>query len=195
MQITFPHLLLSQLSELLEMKMGLYYPEKRWDDLERRIASAAQELGMRDTESGILQLLSSSLTRRQIEILARHLTVGETYFFREQRGLDVLEGRIFPELMRMCKRGNRKLRSGARVAAQARSPTPLLCFLIACSSMTGNGMRQSWLLISTPHSWTKQRRVYTANGLFGLHRTGLRSVTSNEKKMDYSRYCRISEKG
>ena len=65
MQITFPHLLLSQLSELLEMKMGLYYPEKRWDDLERRIASAAQELGMRDTESGILQLLSSSFDRRR----------------------------------------------------------------------------------------------------------------------------------
>ena len=37
MQITFPHLLLSQLSELLAMKMGLYYPEKRWGDLERGI--------------------------------------------------------------------------------------------------------------------------------------------------------------
>ena len=50
------------------------------------------------------RLLSASLTRRQVEILACHLTVGETYFFREKKSFGVLEERIFPELMRACAR-------------------------------------------------------------------------------------------
>ena len=188
MQVTFPHLLLSQLSELLEMKMGLYYPEKRWDDLERRIASAAQELGVRDTESGILQLLSRSLTRGQIEILARHLTVGETYFFREQRGLDVLEGRIFPELMRMCKRGNRKLRIWSAGCCTGEEPYTIAMLLDRLFQHDGEwnatilatdinpafldkaaeGLYSEWSFRATP-DWIKERYFKRKkNGLFEI---------------------------
>ena len=102
--------LLSQLSELLTTQMGLYYPATRWKDLERGITAAAAVLGMENTETCVRQLLSASLTRRQIEILACHLTVGETYFFREKKCLDVLEERIFPELLRVCAQANRRLR-------------------------------------------------------------------------------------
>jgi chemotaxis protein methyltransferase CheR len=110
MQITLPRVLLSQLSDLLATKMGLYYPEKRWGDLERAIAAAVPKLGLGDAETTIRQLVSTSLTRRQIEILACHLTVGETYFFRGRRCLDVLEESIFPELIRACLKSNRRLR-------------------------------------------------------------------------------------
>ncbi|MDQ3185507.1 MAG: chemotaxis protein CheR [Pseudomonadota bacterium] len=110
MQIALPHPLLSQLSEVLTMQMGLYYPAKRWGDLERGIIAAAPALGMANTETCVRQLLSASLSRKQIEILARYLTVGETYFFREKRSFDVLEERIFPELMRACAHANRQLR-------------------------------------------------------------------------------------
>ncbi len=102
--------LLSQLSELLTTQMGLYYPASRWKDLERGITAAAAVLGMGDTETCVRKLLSTPLTRSQIEILACHLTVGETYFFREKKCLDVLEERIFPELLRACAQANRRLR-------------------------------------------------------------------------------------
>jgi chemotaxis protein methyltransferase CheR len=110
MRPTLPHPLLSRLSDLLATQMGLYYPEKRWADLDRGMAAAAPVLGMGNTEACVHQLLSATLTRRQIEILASHLTVGETYFFREKKSFDVLEERIFPELMRACTHARRQLR-------------------------------------------------------------------------------------
>lgn len=110
MQFTIPHPLLSQLSELLSTQMGLHYPEKRWTDLERGITAAAPALGVGSPEACVRQLLSTTLTRRQIEILASYLTVGETYFFREKNNFAVLEERIFPELLRTCAYANRQLR-------------------------------------------------------------------------------------
>ena len=110
MQLMVPHPLLSQLSELLSTQMGLYYPEKSLADLERGIISAAPALGVGSPEACVRQLLSATLTRKQVEILASHLTVGETYFFREKKSFTVLEEHIFPELMRTCARANRQLR-------------------------------------------------------------------------------------
>lgn len=188
MQITLPHLLLSQLSELLVMKMGLYYPEKRWDDLERGIASAARELGMTDAGTAVFQLLSTSLTRRQIEILARHLTVGETYFFREQGCLDVLEGRIFPELMRTCKRSNRKLRIWSAGCCTGEEPYTIAMLLDRLFQHDGEwnatilatdinpvfldkaaeGLYSEWAFRATP-GWVKERYFKRKkNGLFEI---------------------------
>ncbi|PTR05314.1 CheR-type MCP methyltransferase [Nitrosospira sp. Nsp5] len=110
MQFTVPHPLLSQLSELLSTQMGLYYPEKRLTDLERGIIAATPALGVGSPEACVRQLLSATLTRKQVEILASHLTVGETYFFREKKSFTVLEDHIFPELMRTCAHANRQLR-------------------------------------------------------------------------------------
>src|SRR5690348_14511689 len=81
-----------------------------WGDLERRIVVFAPALVMLVADSCIRQLLSASLTRQQVEILARHLTVGETYFFREQGCFDVLEEHIFPQLMHACARSHKQLR-------------------------------------------------------------------------------------
>ena len=80
--------------------MGLHFPEERWADLERGVAAAAREFGLQDAESCARWLSSAPLTRTQIEILASQLTVGETYFFREKRSLEILEEHIVPELLR-----------------------------------------------------------------------------------------------
>jgi len=90
--------------------MGLHFPRERWRELERGISSAAQEFDFQDAESCIKWLLSSSLTKNQIEILASHLTVGETYFFREMNSLEVLADRILPELIRSRREDDRHLR-------------------------------------------------------------------------------------
>jgi len=98
---------LSQLSELIAAQMGLHFPRERWPDLERGIRSAAREFDLKDGESCLEWLMSSPLTRKQVEILASHLTVGETYFFRERKSLEILEGHVLPELIR-ARRGNEK---------------------------------------------------------------------------------------
>jgi chemotaxis protein methyltransferase CheR len=98
--LALPDALLSRLSDFLEAQMGLHFPKERWRDLERGIAAASRESGYAQAEAYIHWLLSAPLTRIQIEGLASHLTVGETYFFREKRSLDILEQQILPELLR-----------------------------------------------------------------------------------------------
>ncbi len=92
--------LLSQLSEFVVSHMGLHFPRERWRDLERGLQSATREFGAANVESYAQWLLSAPLTRKQIEILAGNLTVGETYFLREKRSFAILGDHILPELMR-----------------------------------------------------------------------------------------------
>jgi chemotaxis protein methyltransferase CheR len=84
---------LSRLSEFVASRMGLNFPKDRRRDLERGIKAASRELEFGDVESFIEWLLSSLPTRSQIEILAGHLTVGETYFFRDKELFNTLEKR------------------------------------------------------------------------------------------------------
>ena len=53
---------------------------------------------------------SSSPTRRQIEILANHLTVGETYFFRDKELFKTLEKPVLSKLIQSRHRSGRHLR-------------------------------------------------------------------------------------
>lgn len=94
-----PDTLLSELSGLLAERIGLHFPKERWGDLDRGIVAAARVFGKVDAPVCARWLLSAPLTRTQIEILAGHLTVGETYFFREKRSFEVLEQHILPALL------------------------------------------------------------------------------------------------
>ena len=100
----------SQLSEFLASTMGLHFPPERWPDLRRGITEAAMEFGFDNVVACADWLLSAPLTKTQIEVLASHLTIGETYFFRETKTLDVLANRRFPELIRLRRGGEQRLR-------------------------------------------------------------------------------------
>ena len=110
MPIALPDALLARLSEFLESQIGLHFPRERWRDLERGIAAASRESGYAEAEAFVRWLLSAPLTRTQIEGLASHLTVGETYFFREKRSFDILEQHILPELLRTRAQTDKRLR-------------------------------------------------------------------------------------
>lgn len=110
MRHTLPDQLLSRLSEFLAMRIGLYFPSGRWDDLERGMKAAARELGDASVEAYIHRVLSAPLSHQQIEILASHLTVGETYFFRDRHSFEALEQYVLPELIRSRRDSERRLR-------------------------------------------------------------------------------------
>ncbi|RUL78914.1 CheR family methyltransferase [Dyella choica] len=107
---TLPRHTLSQLSDMLAARMGLNFPAERRGDLERGIAAAASTFGMPNAESCANWLLSTPPTRGQIETLASHLTVGETYFFRDECCFKALELNIFPELIHARMKHERRLR-------------------------------------------------------------------------------------
>lgn len=95
-----PDELLADLNGYISSFMGLYFTESRFCDLERGIALAAKDFGFENEAAFIGWLKSRPLEKEQIERLASHLTVGETYFFRDPGSFEALEHRVFPELLR-----------------------------------------------------------------------------------------------
>ncbi|MEW6614371.1 MAG: CheR family methyltransferase [Thermodesulfobacteriota bacterium] len=120
---------LSQISDLVTARTGLRFPRERWDDLQRGIEAAAKEFGFDNAESCVHWLLSSSLTRDKIETLASHLTVGETYFFREEKGFRVLEEDILPELIASRRGGDQRLRIWSAGCATGEEPYSIAILL------------------------------------------------------------------
>jgi len=108
MRPTLSTTLLSRLSELVVEQTGLNFPQERWGDLERGIAAAAPDFNFPDRESCAHWLLSAPLTRRMNEILATHLSVGETYFFREKQNLGILEEQILPQLLQARRQNEQR---------------------------------------------------------------------------------------
>ena len=129
MRNSFPDALLSGLSGLVAARLGLHFPQERWPDLERGVAAAARELGKPDAETCARWLLSAPLAQKHIEILASHLTVGETYFFRENRSLEAFAEHIVPELLNARREGERRLRIWSAGCAAGEEPYSIAMLL------------------------------------------------------------------
>jgi len=102
--------LISQLSEFISENLGLYFPEKRRDDLRDKFYLAATEFGFSDSEACIRWLLSAPLSQEQIEILSSYLTIGETHFYRNKHIYEGLENYILPELIKSRRKQGKYLR-------------------------------------------------------------------------------------
>ena len=96
-----------RLGELIATHTGLHFPPERHSDLQRGMVAAAAELGFTDSARCADWLLSRPLTQQQLNLLASHLTIGETYFLRERNFFEVLSGRILPDLLQR-RRGHRQ---------------------------------------------------------------------------------------
>ncbi len=175
-QITVPGALLSRLSDFLESQIGLHFPQERWRDLERGIAVASRESGYREVQAYIHWLLAAPLTRTQVEGLASHLTVGETYFFREKRSLDILEQQILPELLDARAPTGKHLRIWSAGCCSGEEPYSIAMLLDRLIPDIGNwkltilatdinprflrkaaqGMYSEWSFRDTP-GWLKER--------------------------------------
>jgi chemotaxis protein methyltransferase CheR len=123
-----PEAMLRALSEVLEGRMGLHFPEHRWRDLEKGFVAATQELGCASPRECLDRLLSADLSKPQIEILASRLTIGETYFFRDRKVFAALEEQVLPELIHQ-RSGQRRLRLWSAGCATGEEPYSLAILL------------------------------------------------------------------
>jgi len=94
-----PDTLMSALSDHVAAQIGLSLPRERWPDLWRGMCELAGESDAAGSEACLRRLMASPLQREQIETLARHLSVGETYFFREPDTFDALEHEVLVPLI------------------------------------------------------------------------------------------------
>jgi chemotaxis protein methyltransferase CheR len=105
-----PDDLWQRVSEFFAQATGLHFPAERQPDLQRGLTAAAAEFGFADGASCADWLLSTPLTRPQLHALVSHLTIGETYFFREPKAFDALRARILPELLGRRRGREQRLR-------------------------------------------------------------------------------------
>lgn len=101
----------NSVSDAVERVFGLHLREGRLPDLKRALKGAAAELGHADSSTCAQLLLSGNLDATNAEVLASHLTIGETYFFRDSDAFTALSTRILPELIAARRRaGDLRLR-------------------------------------------------------------------------------------
>jgi chemotaxis protein methyltransferase CheR len=90
---------LLKFADIIKDKFGLEFTPERREDLNRVMSSFISEASPEEPVSGFIErCLRGGLTEREREILIDHLTIGETYFFREPRALKIIEQHILKPL-------------------------------------------------------------------------------------------------
>jgi chemotaxis protein methyltransferase CheR len=90
--------LLEQLCIVLSTRTGLVLTRAHWGDLRRVIALVARDLDHTDWVSCLRWLLSTE-GGAHYQQLIDHITVGETYFFRDGAMFEFLRERILPDVI------------------------------------------------------------------------------------------------
>src|SRR3990172_9280016 len=85
--------------ELVALRLGLAFPEARQTDLERGLLRACRSSQLSTPEPYVAWLATLSDQSPEWRRLASHLTVGETYFFRDPALFEALENQILPSLI------------------------------------------------------------------------------------------------
>ena len=124
-----PEALLQRLSDYLTARVGLHFAKRNWKELQQKMTAAMTDFGFDRVGEFIEWLLSLSPTQNQIEILAGHLTVGETYFFRERRAFEILEQSLLPVLIAARRKTEKRLRFWSAGCSTGEEPYSLAILL------------------------------------------------------------------
>lgn len=120
---------LPSLSFAVRRQTGLHFPPERYHDLWQGITRAAYDAGFANTAAFLSQLYAAPLARHHLQALARHLTVGETYFFRDSGVLEALRNHVFPALIQSRSEGSKALRVWSAGCCTGEEPYTLAILL------------------------------------------------------------------
>ncbi|MGB8490157.1 MAG: CheR family methyltransferase [Bacteroidales bacterium] len=90
---------LSGIAKMVNLRLGLDMPPERYSGLKNSLKPASAEFGYKNLKEFVNWLLTAPLNKDQLEILAAHLTINETYFWREPSVFEALEKYILPDLL------------------------------------------------------------------------------------------------
>ncbi len=94
---------------------------------------AAAELNIGNTLGDIAQWIGNpSLSAQEMGVLSHHLTVGETYFFREKTGLKLFSEKILPALVAEKASGDRQLKFWSAGCSSGEEPYTLAMIIRNC---------------------------------------------------------------
>lgn len=118
-----------QVSALVAQRLGLHFPRDRLGELQRGLDSAAGELRLADAGECARQLVAAQLDDAQVEVVASHLTIGETYFFRGEETFAALAAHVLPALTAARRRGDKRLRMWSAGCCSGEEPYSLAILL------------------------------------------------------------------
>ena len=102
---------LSAVAAIVDERLGLHLPPERLSELWRALDGAARSAGDGDAVAFARRLMEEGdAGGPAFEALGRALAVGETYFFREPRSLELIAGHLLPALIAQRRGGSRMLR-------------------------------------------------------------------------------------
>jgi chemotaxis protein methyltransferase CheR len=116
-------------AKFISRSMGLHFTQERLFELKQKIVPLARDAGYPEVEQYLLWLMSTPLSREQLETLARALTIGETYFLRDPRSYQVLEQQLLPELVAQRRGTDRSLRFWSAGCSTGEEPYTLAILL------------------------------------------------------------------
>ncbi|ETR68820.1 MAG: CheR-type MCP methyltransferase [Candidatus Magnetoglobus multicellularis str. Araruama] len=90
---------LAQLSNHICKNIGLDFPENKYKDLTRGVVDACGEFGFTNANECIEWLIHSDFNKQTWDTLAGHLTIGETYFFRDSSIFKYLKDTVLHDLI------------------------------------------------------------------------------------------------
>ncbi len=90
---------MSIINQRLNTLIGLNFAESQWKNLESNLKLAFNVLNLQYSQELFLKwIMQTEIPAKELEILANHLTIGETYFFREKIALNLLREKIIPAI-------------------------------------------------------------------------------------------------
>lgn len=91
--------LLEQFCTFLDKRIGLYYPKERWSSLEKKLVHIRSSLGFDNTAVCLEWLMKHPIDKEKLDVLTSHLTIGETYFFRDKQLFEILKQQVLPDIV------------------------------------------------------------------------------------------------
>ncbi len=110
-------------------KTGLCFEKEKRSDLRRAARATADELGMDAAETCMEFFLSAQAGQGHWDVLWSHLTVGESYFFRDPRLFEYIRTVLIPEILKGKKGEARTINIWSAGCACGQEPYSLAILL------------------------------------------------------------------
>ncbi len=107
---------------LILRRSGLHFTENRRRDLERGLQQALEQSGYSSLDDYYDHLAHNHTRAREWEQLICHLTIGETYFFRDRSQFQALRQHVLPEIISLKRASSRQLRIWSAGCATGEEP-------------------------------------------------------------------------
>jgi chemotaxis protein methyltransferase CheR len=120
---------IARFTAFVETRIGLQLSSSSSTELERKIAHAAWENGFPSGVEFVEWLTGSPQSREHLETLASHLTIGETYFWRDKETFRVFQERVIPELVARRRGEGKFLRIWSAGCATGEEPYSIAILL------------------------------------------------------------------